>query len=177
MRTPKTLIRLGGCPDWSEAGRTCHFVGFVMWWLKSYKWQVNSLNCWLTVRLTEKSVGYFSDLVRSRLIVMQNAPSTITYSDNLYSKSPFSPLISPNLFPSKRWLNARISAAFTETRINTVLKDIVKILSPSSVIVSSAGPNVRVTKRVKKIMLNTTSIRRMRVVFNLIFFTSFVTYL
>ena len=36
---------------------------------------------------------------------------------------------------------------------------------------------VRVTKRVKKIMLNTTSIRRMRVVFNLIFFTSFVTYL
>ena len=36
---------------------------------------------------------------------------------------------------------------------------------------------VRVTKRMKKIMLNTTSIRRMRVVFNLIFFTSFVTYL
>ena len=35
---------------------------------------------------------------------------------------------------------------------------------------------VRVTRRVKKIMLNTTSIRRMRVVFNLIFFTSFVTY-
>ena len=36
---------------------------------------------------------------------------------------------------------------------------------------------LKVTKRVKKIMLNTTSIRRMRVVFDLIFFTSFVTYL
>ena len=50
------------------------------------------------------------------------------------------------------------------------------------VVIVSVGDNdafdyVRVTKRVKKIMLNTTSIRRMRVVFNLIFFTSFVTYL
>ena len=31
MRIAKTLIRLGRCPDWSVfAGRTCHFVGFVM---------------------------------------------------------------------------------------------------------------------------------------------------
>ena len=31
MRTAKTLIRLGGCPGWSVfAGRTCHFVGFVV---------------------------------------------------------------------------------------------------------------------------------------------------
>ena len=42
MRTAKTLIRLGGCAGWSDqtgrmprqiwvfAGRTCHFVGFVM---------------------------------------------------------------------------------------------------------------------------------------------------
>ena len=31
MWTVKTLIRLGGCPGWSEsAGHTDHFVGFVM---------------------------------------------------------------------------------------------------------------------------------------------------
>ena len=41
MQTAKTLIRRGGRPGWSEspwliwvfAGRTCHFVGFVMLWL------------------------------------------------------------------------------------------------------------------------------------------------
>ena len=31
----KTLIRLGSCPGWSVfAGCTCHFVGFVVRWLK-----------------------------------------------------------------------------------------------------------------------------------------------
>ena len=31
MRTAKTLIRLGGCPDWSESSLGAHsFVGFVM---------------------------------------------------------------------------------------------------------------------------------------------------
>ena len=30
IRTAKTLIRLGGCPGWAFAGRTGHFVGFVM---------------------------------------------------------------------------------------------------------------------------------------------------
>ena len=35
MRIAKTLIRLGGCPGWSEfAWRTGHFVSFVMRWLK-----------------------------------------------------------------------------------------------------------------------------------------------
>ena len=35
MWRAKTLIRLGGCPGWSVfVGRTGHFVGFVMWWLK-----------------------------------------------------------------------------------------------------------------------------------------------
>ena len=33
-RTTKTLIRLGGCAGRSFAGRTCHFVDFVMCWLK-----------------------------------------------------------------------------------------------------------------------------------------------
>ena len=32
MRAAKTLIRPVGYPDWSEAGRTGHFVGFVMRW-------------------------------------------------------------------------------------------------------------------------------------------------
>ena len=37
MWTAKTLIRLGGRPGWSIfAGRTCHFVGFVMRWLKLF---------------------------------------------------------------------------------------------------------------------------------------------
>ena len=35
MWIAKTLIRLGRCPGWSVfAGRTGHFVGFVMLWLK-----------------------------------------------------------------------------------------------------------------------------------------------
>ena len=41
MCTGTTLIRLGGCPGWSDpprliwvfVGHTGHFVGFVMWWL------------------------------------------------------------------------------------------------------------------------------------------------
>ena len=36
MRTAKTLIRLGGCPGWSESSLgAIHFVGFVMSWLMS----------------------------------------------------------------------------------------------------------------------------------------------
>ena len=39
MRTAKTLIRLGRCPNWSVfAGRTCHFVGFVTGRLLFQNW-------------------------------------------------------------------------------------------------------------------------------------------
>ena len=37
MRTAKTLIRLGGCPGWSDSSLGArHSVGFVMRWLISY---------------------------------------------------------------------------------------------------------------------------------------------
>ena len=43
LRTQWRLIRLGGCPGWSEfAGCTCHFVGFVMRRLISF------YNIWAT---------------------------------------------------------------------------------------------------------------------------------
>ena len=44
-RTAKILVKLGGCPGLSEfAGCTCHFVGFVMRWLK-YPWHLQCGGC------------------------------------------------------------------------------------------------------------------------------------
>ena len=45
MWKAKTLIRLGGCPDWSVfAGWTCHFAGFVVLWLKfRFGLQINEI--------------------------------------------------------------------------------------------------------------------------------------
>ena len=44
-RTAKTLIRLGGCPGWSFAGHTVHFVGFVMRRLNAYiSWEQGNGN-------------------------------------------------------------------------------------------------------------------------------------
>ena len=44
MRTAKTLIRLGGCPGWSESslGTQSIFVGFVMRWFKCFS---NTFKC------------------------------------------------------------------------------------------------------------------------------------
>ena len=34
------LIRLGGCPGWSESSLGAHyFVGVVVWWLKCFEWR------------------------------------------------------------------------------------------------------------------------------------------
>ena len=43
----KTLIRLGGCPGWSEfRWAHSHFVGFVMSWLIYQVWPESSLSVW-----------------------------------------------------------------------------------------------------------------------------------
>ena len=48
MQTAKTLIRLGGCPGWSVfAGRTCHFVGFVMRRL-NYRMGITCIPCFIS---------------------------------------------------------------------------------------------------------------------------------
>ena len=63
MRTAKTLIRLGGCPGWSESslGATCLFAGFVTRWLKLFHDQsprkfcgpagVRTCDSWIEIRL------------------------------------------------------------------------------------------------------------------------------
>ena len=47
MRTAKTLIRLGGCPGWSNSSQGVHviFVGFVMDWLKWLIWPAKTQIC------------------------------------------------------------------------------------------------------------------------------------
>ena len=48
LHAAKTLIRLGGCPGWSVfAGRTCHFVGFVMRWL-NYRISITCTPCFIS---------------------------------------------------------------------------------------------------------------------------------
>ena len=60
MQTAKTLIRLGGCPAISVfAGRTCHFVGFVMRGLK-YHLERNTLDPREYINNFKRSQTYFN---------------------------------------------------------------------------------------------------------------------